>query len=210
MSLTNPTAYYYPNKMGRIILLAMEEVMGRNGTIATLNVANLPQFIQQYPPNNLQRQVTFDEVGKIQAALEILYGPLGGRGLALRSGRASFKYGLREFGPILGCTDQVFRLMPINNKLKAGAEIFARAFNEFSDQRVKLHEDGETIYWEIERCPVCWGRHSDTPVCHLAVGILQEALYWVSSGKFFNVEETTCIAKGDPTCTIAIGKKPLE
>ena len=35
------------------------------------------------------------------------------------------------------------------------------------------------------------------PVCHLAVGLLQEALYWVSGGKVFNVEEKTCIAAGD-------------
>jgi tetratricopeptide (TPR) repeat protein len=29
------------------------------------------------------------------------------------------------------------------------------------------------------------------------VGILQEALYWVSGGKFYNVVEETCVAQGD-------------
>jgi predicted hydrocarbon binding protein len=42
------------------------------------------------------------------------------------------------------------------------------------------------------------------------VGILQEALYWVSSGKSFQVEEITCIAQGDPKCTIAVDKQPLK
>ena len=46
------------------------------------------------------------------------------------------------------------------------------------------------------------------PVCHLAVGLLQEALYWVSGGKVFNVEEKTCIAAGDATCTIEIDANP--
>lgn len=50
---------------------------------------------------------------------------------------------------------------------------------------------------------------STAPSCHLAVGILQEALYWISSGKYFNVEETTCIAQGDSACTIEISKTPL-
>ncbi len=34
-------AYAYPNKMGRILLLAMEEVMGSTGVNAILNLANL-------------------------------------------------------------------------------------------------------------------------------------------------------------------------
>jgi predicted hydrocarbon binding protein len=42
------------------------------------------------------------------------------------------------------------------------------------------------------------------------VGILQEALYWVSGGKFFNVEETHCIAAGDNACLIEIDKQPIE
>jgi predicted hydrocarbon binding protein len=50
----------------------------------------------------------------------------------------------------------------------------------------------------------------DDPACHLAVGLLQESLYWVSGGKIFNVQETHCIARGDPACTIAIGMTPIS
>ena len=50
---------------------------------------------------------------------------------------------------------------------------------------------------------------AEEPVCHLAVGLIQEALYWVSGGKVFNVEETTCIAVGSPVCTIAIEQTPI-
>jgi predicted hydrocarbon binding protein len=41
------------------------------------------------------------------------------------------------------------------------------------------------------------------------VGLLQESLYWLSGGKIFNVEETECIARGDPACTILIEKQPI-
>jgi predicted hydrocarbon binding protein len=57
---------------------------------------------------------------------------------------------------------------------------------------------------------VCWKRRADLPVCHLAVGLIQEALYWATGGKWFSVEETTCIAKGDPVCTIMIDKRPMD
>jgi predicted hydrocarbon binding protein len=203
-------AYFYPNKMGRIVLLAMEEVMGRNGVNAILNLARLKNLVNSYPPNNFDRQFTFEEVGSIQQALEDMYGPRGARGLALRAGRACFKYGIKEFGPVLGIADLAFRLLPLGMKLKVGFEVFAETFNKFSDQIVRLGEDEENYIWIIDRCPVCWERQTEEPCCHLAVGILQEGLYWVSSGKSFHVEEVECIAKGDVTCTILINKRPLD
>jgi len=117
---------------------------------------------------------------------------------------------LREFGPMLGVSDMAFRLLPLPKKLTAGAELFAQAFNKFSDQRVRVEELDEAIHWNIDRCPICWQRKTDLPACHLAVGILQEALYWVSGGKNFQIEETDCIAKGDTSCTIVINKQPLN
>lgn len=210
MSETDSALYYYPNKMSRIILLGLEEVLGRNGLNAVLNLAGFTRWIQEYPANNMDLGFEFSEVSAIQSVLEKMYGPRGGRGVALRAGRASFKYGLREFGPMLGLTDLAFRLLPLNQKLYVGAGLFADIFNQFSDQRVSVEDQEDKIIWRIERCPVCWERQSDMPVCHLAVGILQEALYWLSNGKFFCVDEIGCIACGDPACTIVIDKQPLE
>jgi predicted hydrocarbon binding protein len=203
-------AYYYPNKMARIILLAMEEVMGRNGVNAVLNLAQLKHLVNNFPPNNFDRQVSFADLGALMQALDEMYGPRGGRGLALRAGRACFKYGLKEFGPVLGIADLAFRLLPLQMKLRVGADVFAETFNKFSDQVVRLEELEDRFLWVIARCPICWGRHSDTSCCYLAVGILQEALYWVSGGKNFEVYETGCVACGAESCTIVIEKKPLD
>jgi predicted hydrocarbon binding protein len=202
--------YYYPNKMGRIVLLGLEEVLGRTGINAVLNLARLPGYINCYPPNNLDRCFEFGDLGKLQGALESLYGPQGGRGVALRSGRSCFKYALREFGSLLGITDLAFRLLPSNEKMSRSVSIFADIFNDYSDQRVRIEETATHIFWYVERCPVCWGRHTDQPTCHLLVGILQEALYWVSGGKYFSVQETSCIAAGAAACTIEIDKQPIE
>jgi predicted hydrocarbon binding protein len=206
MSEENLPNYNYPNKMGRIILLAMEEILGKNGINAVLNHINLPHWINHYPPNNLDLSFPFSDLSLIQVGLEEIYGPRGGQGLALRVGQASFKYGLREFGPMLGITDMAFRLLPLPTKLSTGAAIFAETFNKFTDQIVRVEDTSDTIFWHIERCPVCWQRTTTKPSCSLAVGILQEALYWISSGKYFNVQEIACIAQGDAACTIAIDK----
>lgn len=202
--------YYYPNKMGRIILLALEEIMGHNGVNAVLNLAGLQHLINNYPPNNLDLGFPFDDLGAIHQSLEDMYGPRGGRGLATRAGRACFKYGLREFGPVLGISDLAFRLLPLNMKLKFGAEVLTNTLNRYTDQIVRLEEDPDSFRLHIERCPACWGRKTDSPCCNLTVGIIQEALFWVSGGKNFIVEETSCIATGDPACTILVARHPLD
>lgn len=204
------TQFFYPNKMGRIILSSLEEVMGKSGLRAVLSQAELEHWIDQLPPDNLNLEFSFDDISALQFGLERLYGPRGGRGLALRTGRAAFKYGLRDFGPMMGFTDLAFRLAPLENKLRWGAELFADIFNHYTDQKVLVEVRADHILWHIQRCPICWNRESDTPVCHLAVGLLQEALYWVSGGKIFRIEETHCIARGDPTCTIRIEKQVLD
>jgi predicted hydrocarbon binding protein len=201
--------YFYPNRMGRVVILAMEEILGHSGVNAVLNLANLPLYINDYPPYNQDLKFPFKHISRLQTGLESAYGPRAGRGLAMRVGRACLKYGLREFGPELGLTDLAFRLLPLQAKLKTGSEAFAALFNNFTDQRVRLERDEKYIYWHIERCPLCWERQTDGPCCHLAVGLLQEALYWVSGGKYFEVEEKKCIAWGDNACTIVIDRAPM-
>lgn len=202
--------FFYPQKMGRIILLGMEEVVGVNGVNAVLRLGSLEKFTQEYPPAREDRTFSFETVSAIQTSLELAYGPRGGRGVALRVGRASFKYGLKEYGSMLGLTEMAFRLLPLSTKLHTGAKVFADLFNLHTDQKVRVEEKDARIYWHIDRCPLCWERKADEPACHLAVGLLQESLYWVSGGKVFNVEETACIARGDSTCTIVIDQTPLS
>ena len=204
------TQYYYPNKMGRIVLTALEQITGRHGVNAVLNLANLHHLVDNYPPNNLKRGFSFDEFGAIQQVLEEMYGIRGGRGLALRSGRETWTYALREFAPILGITDLAVRMLPLGMKLKIGLDVFAETFNKFSDQQVRLSEDERGFLWIIERCPICWGRTSEAPCCHLAVGLLEESLAWVSRGRQFKVEEVSCVATGDENCTIVIPKRPIS
>jgi hypothetical protein len=207
--MTETHEFFYPNRMGRIILLSMEEVMGRNGVHAALKLASLHSLLDHYPADDTVRTVPFATISKLIGVLEQAYGPHGGRGLALRIGRACFTGGIRQYGVQLGITEMAFRLLPLPAKISAGARVFAELFNQFTDQKVRVEEDGNLLLWHIERCPLCWERHAQEPVCHLAVGLLQEALYWLSGGKVFTVEEKTCIAAGDETCTIVIDQTPI-
>jgi len=207
--MTNHQPFFYPNRMGRIILLSMEEVMGRNGVHAILKLASLSSLLDNYPADTTELAFSFSTVSTLTEMLEQVYGPHGGRGLAMRIGRACFNNGIRLYGTQMGITEMAFRLLPLPAKVNAGARAFAELFNTFTDQKVRVVEEGDKLLWHIERCPLCWERHAQEPVCHLAVGLLQEALYWLSGGKVFNVEEKTCIAAGDEACTIEIDQSPI-
>jgi len=204
------TEYFYPERMGRIILMAMEEVLGREGVRTIVNLASLPPYTEEYSAASSEKKFPFKAVTRLQESLEQVYGPQGGHGTALRIGRACFQYGLREYGSLLGITGTAFRLLPLSTKIHTGARSFAELFNTQTDQRVRLEEKDGKLYWIIERCPLCWERQAADPVCHLAAGLLQEALYWLSGGKIFNVEEIACLARGDPACTILIDQTPLS
>jgi predicted hydrocarbon binding protein len=203
------SGFYYPNKIARIYLLAMEEIMGKNGLNAVLNMAKLSHLIDNYPPENLDKQFDFSEYSALNAALEEMYGPRGGRGLALRAGRASFARALQSFGAMAGVGDLAFKVLPLGTKLKMGLPAMAGIFTQVSDQISRVEEKDDHFLYVIERCPVCWGRHVEKPVCYAAVGLLQEGLRWVSGGKEFRVDEVTCHSAGDPNCTFACYKEPI-
>lgn len=200
---------YYPNKIGHIYLKAMEDVMGKNGLHAILRLAKLNQFIDNMPPADLKRQFDFTDYSALNAALEDMYGPRGGRGLAMRAGRASFAQGLKEFGALAGVGDKAFKILPLKTKLKVGVSAMAKVFSSVSDQKTRVEDKGDHFLYIIEECPVCWDRKSDKEICHAAAGVLQEGLRWVSGGNEFRVGEIACHAKGDENCVFKIEKEPI-
>ena len=202
--------YYYANKIVLITLKALEDVMGKNGLNAILNLAHLPHVIENYPPDNLDKEFNFADFSAINLALEEMYGPRGGRGLALRAGRAAFADALRNFGALAGAGDLAFKVLPLQAKMRIGIPAMARIFTQISDQHSTVEEQENEFVYTIHRCPVCWGRSADKPVCFVAVGLLQEGLKWVSGGNEFRVNESKCVAVGDDVCEFIIQKTPIS
>jgi hypothetical protein len=200
---------YYPNKMGRIFLQALEDVMGRNGLNAVLHLAKLDRLIDNYPPDNLAKEFDFADIAALLIALEQVYGPRGGRGLALRAGRALFANGLKNFGALAGAGDLAFKILPLQTKLKIAVPAIAKVFNSVTDQFSSTAEYADHYIYTLERCSMCWGRKTDKPTCQVAVGIIQEALRWMSGGREFKIEILTCMGSGDSMGRLKIYKEPL-
>jgi hypothetical protein len=210
MQSIQKSGYYYSNKMARLTIEALESVMGRNGVNAILNLACQPHLIDNYPPDNLDREFDFADFSMLNQALEEMYGPRGGRGLALRAGRAAFDGGLRNFGALAGVGDLAFKMLPLSAKLRIGLPAMAKIFSQTSDQHSTVVERETDFLYRIHRCPVCWERKDmDKPVCFVAAGVILAGLKWVSGGREFRVNESRCISMGDDACEFVIQKDPI-
>jgi predicted hydrocarbon binding protein len=210
MNPIQKSGLYYPNKFGLITLKSLEDVMGKNGLNAILNLAGLNSYIENYPPDNLEKAFDFAELSSIGVALEEMYGPRGGRGLMLRAGRATFADALKYFGALAGAGDLAFKVLPLQAKMRIGLPAMAKIFSQVSDQLSTVEEKDNELIYTIHKCPCCYGRSGvDKPVCFIAAGLIQESLKWVSGGNEFRVNESKCIALNDPVCEFIIQKDPI-
>ena len=178
----------------------MEEVMGQHGLDETLAHAG----IAAPPPDDLNREFPFERIAALNAALDDIYGQRGGRGMALRAGRAWFAQGMKTFGALSGIDDPAFRRLPLDDRVKLALQAQAEVFTRFSDQSSHLEVTPGGLRFVIEASPFAWGRTAEKPVCHPLVGLLQECARGASNGRDYTVREANCIASGDPACVIVI------
>ncbi len=204
-----PSGLYYPNRLARYYFLAMQDVMGYSGLNMVLSLAGQDNYIGHFPPDNLAAQFDFASMAAIQQALEEMYGPRGGRGIALRIGRACFSQGMKNFGALAGMGDPAFRALPREERCSLGLRALADIFTTFSDQRSNVMDDESGSHFVVEVSPMAWGRMADKPVCHALVGILQECLRWASNGHEYIVHETACRACGAEACVFSINPTPI-
>ncbi len=205
-----PAGYYYPNRMGRILLTSMRDAIGQDGLHNLLTSAGADTLSNHLPPDNLEQQFDFAHFSNINQALVDLYGPRGARRLALRGGRAMFTHGLSKFGDLAGVGNLAFKALPLEMKLRIGIPTLARIFTQFSDQHSHTVEKNDHFLYYIDRCSICWQRKADHPICFMAVGILQESLRWVSGEEEFRIDEIECAAMGAEACVFKIDKEPIR
>jgi bacteriochlorophyll 4-vinyl reductase len=201
---------YYPNRLARIYLVALADVMGSNGLAAVLNLARLGHLAADRPPDNLDREFSFEDFAAISQAIEDVYGQRGAKGLSLRAGKATFKYALEDPELMPGLSELQSESLPAGERAEALLRTMAEGFTRLSDQLTHLEKNGEELVLVIEQCPMCWGRRSEVPVCYMAAGMLEEGLRWVGAEKDPVVTETHCMAKGDDACAFVVKSRPME
>jgi predicted hydrocarbon binding protein len=193
------------NALVRQAFMSAQEVMGENGLTAVLRSVGLERFIGNFPPNDTNPGIKTTEYARFNEAIESFYGRAG-KGMLRRIGKASFQYGVREQGALMGVAGAALKLMPAKSRIKFVLNGMVSALKKTNPQvDAWVEEDGDRIAYCESTCGICMGRHSDQPICHLYVGSVGEAVRWATDQEY-EVIETHCIAKGDPFCRFEVGE----
>ncbi|MCX6036663.1 MAG: 4-vinyl reductase [Chloroflexi bacterium] len=203
--MVNPEEAVIVNALVRQALVSAQEVMGENGLNAVLRSVGLERFVGNFPPNDTNPGIKTVEYAKLNEAIEAFYGR-GGKGMLRRIGKASFQYGVREQGALMGVAGVALKLMPQKGRIKFVLNAMVNARKKTNPQvDAWLEDEGDKIAYCESTCAICLGRHSDQPVCHLYVGSVAEAVRWATEQKYAIIE-THCIAKGDKYCRFEVGE----
>jgi len=203
--MINPEEAVIINALVRQALISAQEVMGENGLNAVLRSVGLARFIGNLPPNNTQPGIKTVEYAKFNEAIESFYGR-GGKGMLRRIGKASFQYGVREQGALMGVAGAALKLMPQKQRIKFVLNAMVGALKKTNAQvNAWVEDEGGRIAYCESTCAICLGRHSIEPICHLYVGSVGEAVRWATDQEF-SILETHCIAKGDSCCRFEVGE----
>lgn len=207
--MLEPSGLYYPNRIARAFFAAMDDVMGQNGLSTLLHLADMENYLQELPPDDLQRQFDFAGIASLNNALEEMYGARGGRGMALRIGQSSFARGVKGFGAMRAIDDPAFRALAMTKRIDYGLRGLAAVLTNFSDQTSTVQVENNTLSFISDVTPFSWGRIADKPVCHMMVGMILECLRWSSNGYEFYVREVSCRACGDDQCVFRVNKSAI-
>ena len=191
------------NALMRQALVAIEEVMGQKGLHAVLRTSKLEQYIDHLPPDDLSPSIKAADYARLNEAIEAFYGR-GGRGMLQRVGKASFEYAIRNQSALFGLAGVALKMLSTKARIRFVLTRMAGAVKKANPQLlVEVEETDEGFAYVAQVCSLCYGRHSDKPVCHLYVGSITEGVRW-ATGQVYQVQETHCLAKGDPYCRFTV------
>jgi predicted hydrocarbon binding protein len=184
-----------------VVLLGVEDVVGRNGMSAILRGANLPQYIDNYPPSNTEyggHQLRF--MAQVNHALYDIYGARGARAILNRIGRGRAKNAIEENATFANAVKLLVSPLPRRMKVKLSLEKISKEYSQQMGTHVYISEDDDHFFWDDTNCAACVDWVSESPVCFTTAGFIFGVIAWGLGDEDFQVKEVACRAKGDATC----------
>jgi predicted hydrocarbon binding protein len=191
-----------PNQLLFLTFVTVQEILGKNGLNSILNYAKLLDYIDNYPPNTLDQKHPFYDFTRFVSGMVEVLGEKGARSIMLQSGLKGFKNMLIDMpelfalkgvqvgkGPPEKLFDEYVRIETM--MVEAGRGIFGDVHTDYTTDKG----------WCLELSPCYWcvGLTSTVPICYAEVGFELGVARWIL-GPDARVEETHCIARGDPMC----------
>lgn len=208
--MSNDGQYTFPNAWGRMIFQSAESVLGAASLQTILNDTGMSNYAKDYPPDNMKRELTFEQIGSLFRIIHHTQGKSLHQAVSAVAGKDAIESGQERFGAIASAASAALKVGSPSSKVGIGLKFMARMVVALSDQIAEVEEADDHYLYHIHRCPYCWGWHNATePVCWYVVSNLAASLQW-ALGKQFNVTELKCAAMGHSACIFRIDKTPVE
>ena len=198
---------HWRKKYGSVIVSAqaIREVIGTDALRRILHHVYVDQGAD--PSADSDFVLGYHDYAHIHQAIRELYGQAS-HGILNRIGRITFRHFVEEQVNQMAAISIALRLMPIRARKIFILRVVARSMSgDHHHDTVYLREDEGRLAVIDTNGLACHGITSEEAICWHTVGFLEEALQW-ATGREFKVEETSCRAKGDPTCTFAVAREP--
>jgi predicted hydrocarbon binding protein len=180
------------NGVVRILMDATEDVIGVHGLRALLNFAKMPYLFENKPDYGYDKNYTDEEYSRIIISYYDLLGISGAKSVFRMIGKAIVK---RTTG--LGLFDSVKEFPPEERLFKA-VELYTMVSG-----RGRVFMEDNAIVFDNFACSTCFNVKSETPVCTIINGFLDDLAVWSGfTGK--RSVETRCKAMGHETCRYEI------
>ena len=187
-------------------LRAAREILGVDELREVLKKSGLERYIENLPPQNSEREVSFDEITKFCLAIHERYGPEGSKVLR-KVGRRTLEMDLEAYGWFVNLVRMIIMVFSsprsrVYNALKRAAEAVERE----TGSKPRVWMEGEDLFWENPYCPYCEEASWPEPCCDLPAGMLEGLVAWVLNQpvEAVHVTEEACKAIGDNACRYRI------
>lgn len=200
----------------RWALEAVKGVIGQNGLEFILREGGLEHLITRPPSGEMiVSDFTFGDYAQLNAALLNHYQQPGKhmvQRIARESTQMAFSFQRNLFNMTTMTAAQV---LPSSLQIKMGLSAMMAGFKTFSRRKAKeeyrgtIEDRGDHFLYIVETCHLCAGKQSESCICWMYETLIEEGARQ-SFGKFFDVVEIECRAKGAPACVFRVPKQPSE
>ncbi|MFZ5810161.1 MAG: hypothetical protein ACOY16_12835 [Chloroflexota bacterium] len=206
----NQAAPCCANFLARSILESFTEELGRAEMALVLQSAGLIEFMEIFPPDNLEKDIPLEVFGRFFNALHKQYDERSCRGLIQRAGRSCFYRLYRRSTPSLGLASLDFLTLPKSLKVRKGAQLVAEYFRTFADLNVHAGGEGSDVHWRMEYRLLDEFHPGYQFMPDLFLGFWHEALYSISGGKTFLFEHFISNQENEFQSLIRIPSSPID
>lgn len=198
----------YSSRYTLEILNVINTLVGEKGTAALLRAAGL---LEALPPKLSQKHentIPYVYLANLFRTMDMIYGPRGARSIAYQAGKLSFDPAFGNLKIREETRKKLEKQFREAEKLETALCTLAELSAQSSDQHITLTDYTDHFRFTVGNCPICSvPMQQELPICYFTVGFIRGGLQSLLNNNDYPVQETECIAKGDPACVFTIRKK---